>query len=73
MNITIERKEYPTYTAGSLFIDNTWFCYTLEDKVRDVKVYGKTAIAYGTYEVVITKSARFGKRLPLLLNVLCCA
>ena len=69
MKLTLERKEYQTYTAGSLFVDNVWLCYTLEDKVRDVKVYGETAIPYGTYDVVITMSNRFKKRLPLLLNV----
>lgn len=69
MKLTLERKEYPTYSAGSLFVDNVWLCYTLEDKVRDVKIYGKTAIAYGIYDVVITMSNRFKKRLPLLLNV----
>lgn len=69
MKLTLERKEYPSYTAGSLFIDDTWFCYTLEDKVRDVKVYGETAIPYGTYDVIVTMSARFKKPLPLLLNV----
>lgn len=69
MRMTIERKEYPSYTAGSLFIDNVWFCYTLEDKVRDAKIYGETAIPYGTYDVIVTMSARFKKPLPLLLNV----
>ena len=69
MKITVERKEYPTYTAGSLFIDDVWFCYTLEDKVRDKKIYGETAIPYGTYDVIVTMSARFKKMLPLLLNV----
>lgn len=69
MKITVERKEFESYTAGSLFIDNVWFCYTLEDKVRDAKVYGETAIPYGTYDVIVTMSARFKKPLPLLLNV----
>lgn len=69
MQITVERKEYDTYTAGSLFIDDTWVCYTLEDKVRQVKIAGETAIPYGSYEVIITYSNRFKKPLPLLLNV----
>ena len=69
MIITLERKEYKSYTAGSLFIDDIFECYTLEDTVRDVKIAGKTAIPIGTYEVIITYSNRFKKPLPLLLNV----
>ena len=69
------------YTIGSLFINDILFCNTLEDTVRDLnkdgdlndagegKVYGQTAIPYGTYEVVITYSNRFKKQLPLLENV----
>lgn len=69
MNILIKRQQFPHHTSGSLFVDNAWKCYTLEDQVRDVKVHGETAIPYGEYEVVITFSNRFKKPLPLLLNV----
>ena len=69
-----------TYTIGKLYIDGQYFCDTIEDKVRDlnkdgvfddgeVKIKGKTAIPYGTYEVVWTYSPRFGKYTPRLLNV----
>ena len=69
-----------TYTIGKLYIDGQYFCDTIEDKVRDlnkdgvfddgeVKIKGKTAIPYGTYEVVWTYSPRFGKFTPRLLNV----
>jgi hypothetical protein len=34
-----------------------------------VKIYGKTAIPKGRYEVVISWSNRFKKFMPLLLNV----
>jgi hypothetical protein len=55
--------------------------YILEDKDRQlqqnlkletiqrVKVPGKTAIPTGRYEIVITMSSRFKRKLPLLLNV----
>lgn len=59
-------------TTGRLLIDGKFQCFILEDVIRPEgapKVYGKTAIPYGTYEVVITMSARFKKLLPLLVNV----
>lgn len=58
-------------TTGELFVDGAFECFVLEDRVRPrgVKVYGKTAIPYGTYEIVVTMSARFKRLLPLLLNV----
>lgn len=56
-------------TIGSLYVDGVFECYTLEDRVRPVKVKGFTAIFPGHHEVVITFSERFRKPLPLLLNV----
>lgn len=52
----------------------------LEDKVRDLnkdgkiegdetKVYGKTAIPFGDYKLVIDYSARFKMSMPHILNV----
>lgn len=38
-------------TAGRLFIDNTFVCYTLEDSVRAEKIMHKTAIWQGFYEL----------------------
>lgn len=70
-----------TYTLGEMFIDNEFFCYTVEDKVRDAnkdgdhddigetKVYGETAIPYGTYKVILSMSNRFKKLMPEVLNV----
>ena len=66
-----------SFTLGSIYIDNKWVCYTLEDKVREVegkpveewKEYGNTAIPKGTYDVEITFSYRFQKELPELLDV----
>jgi hypothetical protein len=58
-----------TTTLGNLYIDGEWFCYTLEDKVREVKYAGITAIPIGTYKVVITWSPRFKRQLPLLVDV----
>ena len=70
-----------TYTIGKLYIDGKYFCDTLEDPVRDHnkdgdlndvgegKVYGNTAIPYGTYQVIMNMSARFKRRMPLLFTV----
>lgn len=58
-------------TIGKLFVDGVFECYTCEDVVREdgVKVYGETAIPAGEYGVIVTRSARFGVDMPLLLNV----
>ena len=73
MQIKVVRKEFTEKsTIGELFIDNNFFCYTLEDKVRaetEAKVYGQTAIPKGKYEVIINYSNRFKQQMPLLLNV----
>src|SRR5688572_32863405 len=36
-------------TIGSLYINGDFFCYTLEDKTRPIKIYGETAIPKGMY------------------------
>lgn len=81
MILVIRKELAPDYTAGELHIDGKFFCYTLEDKVREVQVDGKwkwearfkvparTAIPAGTYPLIIDFSARFKKRLPLIQNV----
>lgn len=68
-------------TVGTLYINGEKQCYTLEDLDRELndgmneheitqkKVYGKTAIPYGKYEVVITYSNNFKQYMPLLLGV----
>lgn len=62
-------------THGKLYAVNefdgkeSFLCHTLEDVERDVKIKSKTAIKPGTYQIVISFSDRFKKRLPLLVNV----
>jgi len=56
-------------TIGELFIDDKFECFTLEDVERDVKIAGKTAIPKGTYKVIIDRSTRFKRLLPLLVKV----
>lgn len=69
------------YTIGSLLINGVKFCDTLEDKVRDLnhdgdlddqgegKVYGQTAIPYGTYKIELSMSPHFKRELPRLVGV----
>lgn len=72
MEIKIERLQLdPDVTIGSLTVDGAFECWTLEDMVRadGVKIHGETAIPFGLYNVDITRSPRFGRDLPLLINV----
>lgn len=66
------------YTIGKMYIDGEYFCDTLEDtdrglkqdmalsELKEMKVYGKTAIPTGEYMVAVTFSNRFNKWLPLI-------
>ena len=56
-------------TIGKMYINDKYHCYTLEDKVREVKVQNVTAIPKGRYEVIVNFSNRFQQLMPLLLNV----
>lgn len=93
MKLVLKREHLKDdYTIGKLYINSVYFCDTLEDKVRDLnkdgdlndlgetKVYGKTAIPYGTYNITLdVASPKFSKypfyrsicegKLPRLLNV----
>ncbi len=66
------------YTIGRLSVDGLYLCDTLEDRVRELpdneagpfhKIPGETAIPRGYYQVIVTFSHKFQRRLPLLLNV----
>lgn len=85
MEIKVIRKWMKqSYTMGRMYIDDNFFCGTLEDVVRDLndynhdgdyddpgegKIYGETAIPCGRYKVIVNESPKFKKRLPLLLDV----
>lgn len=69
-----------TYTIGKLYISDKYFCDVLEDRVvdkdksgkfegKEVKVFGESAIPYGTYEIILNMSPKFKRVLPRLLNV----
>lgn len=68
-------------TLSELLVDGKLQCYCIEDKDRGlhsgmseeeiakIKVYAKTAIPTGRYEIAITYSNRFKQYLPLLMGV----
>lgn len=66
------------YTFGKLYIDGELICDILEDQTRDLngdgkldtpKVWGKTAIPYGTYEMTLIDSPHFKRKVPILAGV----
>lgn len=80
----INSSETVKNVIGNLFFNGIWFCYILEDTIRELKdlnydgdfedkgegkVYGETAIPEGTYKIILTMSPRFKKILPLLMDV----
>jgi hypothetical protein len=73
MKIDVTRFSHTdTTTLGRLAIEGQFECYTLEDMVRPPglrKVWGRTAIPPGRYEVALTYSTRFHEHMPELLDV----
>lgn len=75
MKLTIKRTiTRNSYTLGKLYIDEVYFCDTLEDKdrgltqnmsveqIKSIKVPGETAIPKGTYKVTLdVVSPKFSK------------
>lgn len=70
-----------TYTIGKLYIDDKYFCDTIEDKDRglnqsmslqeitNIKVKSQTAIPIGTYKILWTHSPKYNRFMPLIDNV----
>jgi hypothetical protein len=62
------------HTEGVLLIGDKIFALLLEDPVRTMlqasdKVAGKTAIPAGTYQIVVERSAKFGKDMAEIKGV----
>lgn len=72
-NLKLVRRYKQDYTIGTLFIDDKYFCDTLEDKkmINGVKIPGESCIPEGTYRVFINMSQRFKKLTPWLFCVPC--
>jgi len=73
----IRERSVQATTLGVLFVDDRFFAWSLEDRIREIvgqpvaqwKVAGETAIPAGTYPVRISFSPRFKRALPEVLNV----
>jgi hypothetical protein len=67
-------------TIGKLYINDVFFCYTLEDKDRGLKqsdsllfinakkIFGLTAIPTGFYKLIVNQSPKFKRLLPRILD-----
>jgi hypothetical protein len=82
INLLLERFYIGTkYTVGRLAVDGLYLCDTLEDIVRDlnhdgdldddgeIKIPMYTAIPFGRYRVLISRSPKFKRELPEILDV----
>lgn len=73
----LRTKLLPDRTIGQLYIDEVLFCFTLEDKVREVvgkavdswKIKGETAVPSGSYDISLETSPRFGPDTITILRV----
>lgn len=82
MEIKVIRKYRKTdYTIGEMYIDDRFFCSTLEDtdrglradmplsEIKTKKKYGITAIPTGRYKIKMSYWAKYKKYYPELCNV----
>ena len=76
MDLTLHRTFLGSKaTTGTLEVNGTYECVTLEDVVRNLGTHGEgkvqdnTAIPAGTYKVIINMSPRLGKNMMRLLDV----
>lgn len=82
MRLTLRRiANKKDYCIGRLYINGIYFCDTLEDTdrglddtmteedIKEMKVYGQTAIPTGIYTVLLTYSPKYKKVMPLINNV----
>lgn len=75
MNLTLIRDKFTSdFTLGTLSESGVFLGYTCEDTDRHMevggkKIHGRTAIPRGRYQCVLSKSARFKRVMPEVLNV----
>ncbi len=69
MQLTVSRYKSDEHTTlGKLFINDKFECYTLEDAYHPIKIYAKTRIPAGTYEVKLhnegTMTQKYAEKFP---------
>lgn len=82
MEILVTRKwKGKNTTISTLTVNGMPFNFVLEDtdrgldsmmsleEIKELKVYGNTAIPTGTYKVTVNYSPRFKRKMPILLDV----
>jgi hypothetical protein len=82
MEVIIDRAwKRGNYTVGKVIIGGKRFSESMEDKdrgltqdmsekeIKDVKVYGETAIPTGVYTVKMTYSQKYKRNMPEVLDV----
>ena len=81
--LLLRTRFHDGWCGGQLYINDDYFCFSLEDQVREPenrlggervavekwKVYGETAIPRGIYNVVFANSPKFGPDTISLLKV----
>lgn len=82
MKLTVKREQpKDTYTPGKLYIDDQFFCFTLEDldrgltqdmsigEIQSKKIYGETAIPKGTYKITLDVVSPKFSQYPFYMEV----
>lgn len=82
MKITVKREApKDTYTPGKLYIDDQFFCFTLEDldrgltqemsigEIQSKKIHGETAIPKGTYKITLDMVSPKFSQYPFYMEV----
>lgn len=71
MKLTVKRiRQGNNSTLSEIYLNEKFFCYGLEDLVRDEKIRGATAIPAGTYSLRLNTygamNARYKRRFPAM-------
>jgi hypothetical protein len=82
MKIKVVREFFSeNETLGTMYINDVFFCYTLEDYdrklkqsqdvafIKNIKIAKRTALPAGEYRLILSLSNRFQRLMPEVLNV----